>query len=522
MPRVLEAPAANPDLNLSQVQDELLGLLQRAGQPPAPPKVERRAPETSPADAAPERGKQPVSAKAAAAKAAGGQSEAAAAATAETVDPDVTCVKCGNRESWKGSSWCPQCGYYPTLNHEGAAPLEEADGIENLTLADLCPVWAVQTVVGAAVIVVLSVVLERALGGNIGLLSLASLVQLSFGLVLMLLAHKQAIMSGLQDPGCPGVLSLIGYPPAVWMPVIKHIRQRANLLVTLVWGIAASASALGIYGPIHMEEIKKEIAERRKEPKKPLMGKMLGTMTKLAVAGSQASNGGVGPGLPPGANGSLEDAIGGFAGLATEQGGLGDIASGVAGGSGTAGNLGDLAGGSGAGIDGAIGGFANLAVGQAGLDDPAKVGAAGNAGGNGKTGGGTGTAASGTPRSTASATGGQTGSSAPALPATPPLTQAIVFGYLTNAGGDIRTLLIARSGPDGRPRFAGKLSSDSLSASQWASLVAELPELRTQRPLVACPNAGQWVEPRFVLSLKADRWTSTGPVDAQVQSVERR
>jgi hypothetical protein len=83
-------------------------------------------------------------------------------------------------------------------------------------------------------------------------------------------------------------------------------------------------------------------------------------------------------------------------------------------------------------------------------------------------------------------------------------------------------LLIARAGPDGRPRFAGKLHSEAVGAAEWEKLIAELPDLRTSRPLVACPNAGQWVTPNIVLSIDADRWSSTGPVEAQVLAIERR
>ena len=542
--------------DMDDVRDELLGMLGRVGQAPPPPqRAEPAESEAEPAAATPK----PASKKSP-------EPEANEADSPYADDPNVTCVKCGNTKSWGTASWCPNCGYYPSLAHDGEAPEEESDGLENLTFFDICPPWAIQIAVGVVAILGLSAVMEHALDGNLGWLSLASLVQLSFGGVIVLFAHKQAIMMGLNDPDCPSAVAAVTYPPAVWMPVLRNLKERAHLLVTVSWGLIACLSALMVYGPIHMDEIKKELAETRKD-RKPLMGRMIGTMAKVAAATN--GPGTSGPDLNLGEEGSLEDAIGGFAGLATEQGGLGDIANGLqtgnvdaairqaeASGIGGTGSL-DLnlnGGGSqvGGSMEDAIGNLAGMATGQAGLDDPEelqKVIAGGimadaaGAGGIGTppTGGvvraGTSpddSARNGRPISVAAnsgprssrprSTGRSTGASGGTAPITKPdnSLDAIVFGYLISAGGEIRSLLIATTGPNGRPRYAGKLSSDALTASQWAELKAELPNIRTRRPLVACPNAGHWVEPKFVLTIGYQRWLSIGPQDAQVQSITTR
>ena len=476
--------------------------------------------------------------------------------------PDVTCVKCGNKDSWGTASWCPKCGYYPGIGHAGEIPQEETDGIENLTFLDFCPPWALKIVFGGIAITLGTYYMQQSLTGELGLLSLMSLIQLSVGGILMVYAHNRAILMGLHDPGTPGVISLITYPPAVWMPVIKHLRERSHLLVTLCWGLVASGMALSLYGPIHMDEIQKELTATQKQ-RKPLMGRILGGMVSMVSATK-----GPPPNVDMGSSGSLEDAIGGFANLATEQGGLAEIAAASQGGgldnmmqesvaSTVAGTGVDpstlqgmmdqggtmsmnpdgtgLGGGGNTGsLDGAIGSFTDIATGQADLNNPEEL-ARLTAGGSGTVatpqhspeadqfpmmaaGGGTtpGTKPSKSPKTSNSGSNGG-GSATPNG-----VKQAIVFGYLVNAGGDIRTLLIATSGADGRPRFAGKLSSDAMTDAQWESIVAALPELRTSRPLVACPNSGFWVEPKFRLNVGSNRWTPSGPVDAQVQSVERK
>lgn len=558
MAAIKEAPEqTSTELNVVDIRNELLGMLERAGGAAPPKPVVRAAePVAEVKSAVPVKG----------AGKSGGKGEAAAVEE-PPVDPDVTCVKCGNKDSWGTASWCPKCGYYPGIGHEGEIPQEESDGIENLTFLDFCPPWAIKIVVGGIVITLATVFLEKSLTGELGLLSLMSLIQLCIGGLLIIFAHNKAILAGLHDPGTPGVIALITYPPAVWMPVLKNLRERSHLLVTLSWGLCATALALTIYGPIHLDEIQKELAATKKD-RKPLMGRILGGMMKVASVSQ-----GPPPNVDMGNSGSLEDAIGGFANLATEQGGLGEIAEAAQGGgidnmmqasvasavAGTGvgpnalaggGNL-DLGGGGGGGsggLDGAIGEFANVATGQADLNNPEELAklTAGRSGTGAiqspdlyRGGSGTSSPPQSGPQSNqyplVAAGGGSpagvkpknSSSSSPRTSAggastSATVKQAVVFGYLVSAGGEIRTLLIATAGPDGRPRFAGKLGSDAMSDPQWASIIESLPGMRTGRPLVACPNSGHWVEPKFMLNIDSDRWTPTGPVDAQVQSVERR
>jgi hypothetical protein len=574
-----EAPEqVQTEVNAVDLRSELLGMLEKVGA--APPK-----PAPAPRAAAPAAAEAARPAKAALTKAAAAKVEDA------PVDPSVTCVKCGNKDPWGSASWCPKCGYYPGIGHEGEIPQEETDGLENLTFFDLCPPWALQIVGGLIVIVAGTFVMGNRLDGNVGWLSLASLIQLSVGCLLMLFAHKQAIMMSLRDPQCPGIMALITYPPSVWFPVLQHLKERAYLLVTLTWGLCASAMALTLYGPIHFSEIKKEVAESKKD-KKSFMGKILGTMAQVTAV----TQGGDNVNVNVGNSGSLEDAIGGFAGLATEQGGLGDVINGSGGTQNVdvdammqqAANdaMADATGGGGAGpggvaldpaamamasgggggggsdsLDGAIGNFADVAIGQVGVDDPEQLATMMTGdltgGTNGqqdlKQRGGSGTTAEPTqqpnrtttpiaPTASGSTTtvrtlpstsgkspsggSGRNSSSGTAKTKTDfapeKIKQAVVFGYLMSAGGEIRTLLIATVGADGRPRFAGKLSSDAMTQTEWQKLVEELPKLRTQRPLVACPNAGYWVAPKYLLDIGTERWTPTGPVDAQVLSIEQR
>ncbi|MFV0444323.1 MAG: hypothetical protein ACK5Q5_12205 [Planctomycetaceae bacterium] len=532
------------EINAVDLQSELLGMLNRVGSS-APPKPTPLRPTI---------------------QSAAGEAPAVKAATSikpapkpvdEPVDPNVTCVKCGNQDSWGTASWCPKCGYYPGLGHDGEIPQEESDGIEDLTFFDLCPPWALQLVGGLIFIVVGTLMMERFLDGNVGWLSLMSMVQLAFGAILVLFAHKQAIMLGLNDPGCPSVMSLITYPPAVWMPVLKNLRERAHLLVTMAWGLCACAMALSMYGPIHMSEVKKEIVESKKS-KTSFLGKILGTLAQISNAVQGANNQNLDPNHPD----ALEDAIGGFAGITTEQGGIGNVVDGTPTGHvdakmqqaaseaademiavGSGGSEIPADGGDNGSLDGAVGKPTDGTSRDVDSDNPEKVVALANGSATTRsataaipsaTVAGAPTSPAGLPRSTTTSKRGGAGlsngstrsrtgqSSTSAAENVGDSRQAVVFGYLLSVGGEIRTLLIANMGSDGRPRFAGKLRSDSMQADQWEQIVSSLPKLRVSRPLVACPNAGYWVAPRLLLTISASRWSQTGPTDAQVLSVEVR
>ncbi len=418
MPSVVDSPKTSAELNnVDSVRDELLGLLERVGQTStaSPSKHHQGAPESNPE----------------AGRAVTPTPPAPATAEPEPVDPNVTCTHCGNTQSWGTASWCPRCGHYPQIGYDGEAPAEDQDDTPAIQLADLCPRWAVLLTIGVGGIVVFTCLMKQRLAGNLGQLSLASLVPLSLGLLFALIAHGGAILAGLRDPNSPGFFSLLVYPPAVWVPAIKQHRERGRWLTLFGWGVTAAIAGLSIYGPIRMNEITEMLKEQRQQ-------RAIMALQAAKAARAVKSNG----------SQSIEESLESFAGQAMES----------------------------AGVD---------------------------------------------PNAAEAAPPVETNLPEPP-PVAPQYPQAVVFGYLSNTSGEIRTLLIARTGPDGKPWFAGKLPSDAITAEQWKTLATELPTLRTTRPLVACPNAGQWVQPRFVLSIEAERWTSRGPEDAIVHTVERR
>lgn len=513
MSAVSSPPApAIPEADVEAVRSELLTLLERLN-PGASDDVSTPKPMTEPAA---EGTSPPATLSAKEPTSASPSTEAFAGA------PVPTCRQCGNLDSWGNASWCPKCGYYPALGHAGEIVPEEPAPLPQLAWSDLLPRWVIQIALGLAVVAGLSSCMERYLVGHPGFLTLCSIVQLSFGAIVALVAHVQAILVGMRDPHAPDLKTMLSNPFTVWRPVLRNLRERAYLLVTFSWGLSACVSAAMIYGPIRLAEMQRELAElRHRKTQRSVMGRMIGTLAQASAAEGEASLAGEG-----GAGDSdIEDAVENFTGL--ESAGAGEVAFGSA-------NtvpsrpLDQLfsadenteRAGKPSPEESSSGGAALPSQGllpEQEQREPPAGGRIGVAGINAEAGNpaGRGRETSDAPPQTAPRDAGLT------LPEHQRL-EAVIFGYLANLEGEVRTLLLAAPGPDGRPRYVGKLTREALSESQWNSLAEELPTRRVDRPLVACPHHGHWVEPQTILKLEFDRWSATGFVNARVTSIELR
>jgi hypothetical protein len=364
----------------------------------------------------------------------------------------------------------------------------------------------------------LSAGMERYLVGHPGFLTLCSLVQMSFGAIIALVAHVQAILMGMRDPHAPDLKTMLANPFSVWRPVLKNLRERAYLLVTFSWGVWACVSAAMIYGPIRLAELQRELAElRHRKSQRSMMGRMVGTLAQVSAGGGATGVDGAGGDGDSDLGESLEDFIG------VDSAGAGDPAVGSA-----SAPLEDL---------GPLVAAENRTPGSEseGVTEPSSERAAllqkghplDSARDQPPGGGVNNLADEAASRSAPSSRAGDAPAPSPSrqaesLPPGRQRVEAVIFGYLANVEGEVRTLLLAAAGPDGRPRYVGKLTREALSETEWRALAEELPGRRVSRPLVACPHHGHWVEPKTLLTIEFDRWSAAGFVNAEVTEVRRR
>ena len=460
-----------------------------------------------------------------------------------------TCEKCGYMDSWGAASWCPRCGFCPKLNHDGAEPVSEWDDEGDLSNIKLViPSWIWTLLAGELAFVVIGFAVRYLLADSEGYLSLASLIQLSFGLLLVGFGHYGALFAAIRLDGNMGFKELVFYPPAVWKIILKNLDTKSHLIMNMVWGVSLCGLALLILGPVKMDKIKEELAatrEERQRKKKEFVGKVIGGMAKASAATQS-------PQAPGGGPMSMEDSIESFAGMATGQVGIDDAVN--ASGGGHRANTGTTVAGINTKAIGSVGpgqpgditsqvappevhnrsvheawraqadadrprhGAATI---QEKPDAPPEVSDSGTPTNEDRQ-----DSASPTPNSRHSTTPSQTNPATRKPDQTPqhtPVptnqgTPCIIFGYLGNAKGEVRSVLIA-SDPDVEfPKYAGRLAIDDLPEDVAKRLSDELPQLRQRRPLINCPYNAMWVAPDFSVIVDHKGWGQSGLRNPTVQS----
>jgi len=88
-------------------------------------------------------------------------------------------------------------------------------------------------------------------------------------------------------------------------------------------------------------------------------------------------------------------------------------------------------------------------------------------------------------------------------------SEFVIFGYLTNSTGEIRSVLLAGM-ENSRPRFVGKLSLDDLDEETLERLQQRLSEIRTTRALLRSSYRARWVRPIVACRVAHSGWTNEG------------
>lgn len=176
-------------------------------------------------------------------------------ASSEMVDaPDVTCAKCKTKTPWNGSSWCPDCGYYPGISDvisEDVRPQEEVEQATKTTLTGqppLLPGWVKASIGGATAIVVISIAASYYFTYYGGDRSLISFLVFLTGLAVLTGAHLITSVAAMQECSDITPFQIIGNPIEMWRPTIHGLPNTGRRIVCGVCGATAVLSALFIIG----------------------------------------------------------------------------------------------------------------------------------------------------------------------------------------------------------------------------------------------------------------------------------
>ncbi|WP_437230054.1 hypothetical protein SH661x_001759 [Planctomicrobium sp. SH661] len=382
------------------------------------------------------------------------------------------CPQCGSEEPWGNSSWCPECGYYPKLGR-AMTPVEIDPNFGQFQPRSL--IWMVWAGAGVFVLTALCVVLCFLLPDPDDRIPIGR-VQFAAGVTLMMVAQIWAYIVASHNADAIPFSAIFVEPVQLWMTVFRKMPESRRVVYCAIWSLAIVILAVAVTG-VDVEGI---FGKTKKKKKANLMKSMVKAIS--AAEGASAfgnTNGGdgeeeeeepepesgLGGGLrkggPP-ANGDIASAMQDFAGSAG--------ADGYAAQAGAAAGGGNLSGTSSSGSNGSGMNSLNALSGDQitkSIEELAK------------------------------ASPEEMLKKVPPSPSGQPRNQHgryVVFGYLTNPAGEIKSLLLAEVASN-RARFAGKMTLDELDSSAREELQGTLDRIRSSRSVLKTPYQARWVRP---------------------------
>lgn len=403
----------------------------------------------------------------------------------EQIAAPIGCSHCGSQASWGTASWCPDCGYYPKLGR-AVTPVEAAQAAPK-TLKDFQ--WAIILGGGVLALLVASICIRLSVA-DAPSRSQWAICQILLGLTLLCIAQVQAYLVASGSVGAITLGSLFFEPAKLWAPVLKSLPGNQRTLHLGVWSLSAMILAVAVVG-IDFNSVFGSTASQRKpvNPMKTIM-KVAGAAADSQTAFSDGGGDGEGgidetgqPGDGPSAGGgnpnmSMEEAVNGFAGGA----GVSNLTSTSRAGAkpGKELSAGELKN----AVEDALNSKAIEEVPEptaakfASLQQPPEE-------------------------------------SEPEVPLTASgevrndRSEFIVFGYLTNGGGELRSILLADVRNE-KLRFASKLPIDELTADRRRQLQLLLDSRRAKLQTIDAPYHARWVQPVVKVRIAHVGWTTSG------------
>lgn len=240
----LSDPVA-PGHDVSQIQAELLSLLNSPGPAPtgpggltavAPPLLTSAAPP-------------------------------AAAPEGEAGSAEAGCPSCGFTGSWGMGSWCPKCGYFPRLGREGEVVPDPNEAVDELPppVWELVAGWIWILIGGMVAIVATSLLLPVLIRDPLQRGS-AAISQIFIGTLLVVFSQIRAYMLCARTSENFKFYSIVTSPLAIWRGAIKLLPDSKTVFFMAAWGWTASLSGgflVGVHWPIYLKAFQEQMREQR-------------------------------------------------------------------------------------------------------------------------------------------------------------------------------------------------------------------------------------------------------------------
>ncbi len=473
------------------------------------------------------------------------------ASKAPAVANGTHCTHCDATTSWEGASWCPKCGFYPKL---GRTVFDEHTRFDNdddeeeapltiLGLVTQIPLWVYILLIGCFGLLVGGVAI-RVMVPDVYYRGIIGLYLLVFGAIVFGLSHLRAYFISAEGTDKITFGAMFVSPVRIWSEAFKKIAVAQKVFISGAWGFSIVLLSVivvgldwnGLFNP-------EQYANKPKfNPLKFLMKSAM-SMANLQQQSGVPTGGGLGT---SGGTDDFDSALGDFADVAGVENltGAAGGGGGSSDGSGLESAMGDFAGAS--GVDTLTGsGNPSSETGVGGLNDisssvgeitsnngdPKLLGSGGESTSPGFGISQNGTGAGNAPATTSasgvsnvSQTAKETKTSLLQFPqavkkvtAIDPLRpdqgEYVVIGYTTNAGGEIRSLLLAET-KNGRPvRFKTRFQLTDTDAATIQRLEKTFEDHRSRRPAIASPYTAKWVQPVVMCQIAYNGLTTSGALN---------
>lgn len=205
--------------------------------------------------------------------------------------PGETCPRCHTTQPWGESSWCPNCSYYPVVDGSAGGTASWADSLPDIpheeieddrSALEAIPVWFWAMLGGVVGITAFSVVIRVMFPEDDSPRGIIALIQLSVGLISMLIAHIMVSKFALANDRRLNLNDVLLSWFNVWQPTIDRLPGTCRLVLAMAWGGFAVLTAVTIIGGIDYSAPFRV----HKDPPKLKPMEMIGAMAAAAKAQS--------------------------------------------------------------------------------------------------------------------------------------------------------------------------------------------------------------------------------------------
>jgi len=166
------------------------------------------------------------------------------------VRQELSCSNCGSTDAWGASTWCPQCGFYPSLGKcidTGSSTTQEPDAVDFWRVV---PGWTRVLGGGLVVIAVMTIAVALCLPTESPARPFWTLTQVGIGLVAACVAHVSAFLFGVVKSEKLGPVDIMLRPVELWKPSVSLLPQGAWRFWLLAWGLTAALCAATLIGGV--------------------------------------------------------------------------------------------------------------------------------------------------------------------------------------------------------------------------------------------------------------------------------